>query len=74
MNKQLVATLNFHTQLVEEVERLENQELPIIQDKLNSVLRNKRTVEDKLANFNEHYFKFEEWKGEWGMCESMNIT
>lgn len=60
MNKQLVATLNFHTQLVEEVERLENQELPIIQDKLNSVLRNKRTVEDKLANFNEHYFKFEE--------------
>jgi hypothetical protein len=60
MNKQLVATLNFHTQLVEEVERLESQELPIIQDKLNSVLRNKTSVEDKLANFNEHYFKFEE--------------
>lgn len=64
MNKQLVSTLNFHTQLVEEVERLESQELPIIQDKLNSVLRNKTSVEDKLANFNEHYFKFEEWKWE----------
>lgn len=60
MNKKLVESLNFFKAIETEIVRLEDQELPVVQEKLNRVLANRSEIRTKLANFTEHYFKFEE--------------
>jgi hypothetical protein len=59
MNRKLVESLGFYSAIQDEVDRLQNVELPVIQGKLDRVTKTREEVEDKITNFNQHYLGFE---------------
>lgn len=63
-NQKLAETQNFYVTIDEERARLENDELPMIQAKLEKINVNLEAVNERLANFNETYWAIPEVEAE----------
>lgn len=55
-NDKVIAALNFSAQIEEQIKLLTDQEKPQIDSKKSKIQESKKAIEQKLANFNSHYF------------------